>query len=74
MTLANFANFYMRKDDLQSAYHVLKGTEDFKMIKWQGERSYLIAYYRLLEKQNRLDQIASIKERLKSYGSLKTAR
>lgn len=74
MTLADFANFYLRQDDLQSAYHVLKGTENFRMKKWQGERSYLITYYRLLKKLNRLDQIAPIKERLKKYASLKTAR
>ena len=72
MTLANFADFYIWQGDLQSAYNVLKGTENFKMTRWQGEFSYLITYYRLLEKLNRLEEVPSLKERLKKYGLGKT--
>lgn len=58
--LANYAQFKAKQGDYQSAYQILKGTEEYQMARRAGEDFYLITYIRLLKhlgKEERLEQL-----------------
>lgn len=58
--LANYAQFRAKQSDYQSAYQILKGTEEYQMARRAGEDFYLITYIRLLKylgKEEGLEQL-----------------